>query len=168
MAELFQKLMQPLGSARHRCALVNWWDSPLGLETEMVLQQKSQLVDLEKAIVRPLNNKVLRGGYATIRRVRIDGALNISPVWEFAAKRPLNYDIWPKLARVDHNNKSLAVRIAHPGVICFVAIHHKDYVGYMHWWNAGTLWEMLIIDHAEGDNVYVHYTFSSNEEDIVV
>ena len=164
-AELFQKLMQPMGSRRHRRASISWWDSPIGMETEMALRRQSLIVISNTAIVRPLDTKVLRGGYATIKRVRIEGAINISPVWEFAAKRPLNHDIRPDLARVDHNNESLAVRIPHPGVIRFVAIHHKDYEGYMHWWNGGTLREMLRRDREAGDNLFIHYTFGLGEED---
>ena len=108
-----------------------------------------------KETVRPLDDKVLRGGYATIQRVCIEGGLNISAVWEFAAKRPFNHEIRLDLARVDHKNKSLALRIAYSGVICFVAIHHKDHEGYMHWWIGVTLREMFRRDPEVGENVYV-------------
>ena len=117
-AELFQILMQPMGSARHQCASINWWDSPLGWETEMVIRRQSLIVLYDTATVWPLDDKVLRGGYATIWRVRIEQVHKISSVWEFVAERPLNFDIWSDLARVDHKNKALAVKI--PILMSFV------------------------------------------------
>jgi hypothetical protein len=43
------------------------------------------------------------------------------------------------LAKMEHLNESMAVRIAHAGVICFFAIYTKEYEGYALWWNGGTL-----------------------------
>ena len=167
-ADCFQRLMAPLSSRKHRRCSVQWWDSPIGRETEISLRNRNLIVLTDYAIVHYLDKKVQRGGYATIRRVRIEANPEIPPFWEFAEKRPLNWSMRPDLARVDHNNESLAIRIPHNGVIRFMAIHQREHVGYMYWWNGGTLRDMLQRDHEASDNLHIHYTFNRNPEDSLI
>ena len=51
--------MMPMGSARQRCASINWSDSLLGRETEIAIWAQSLVVLSENAIVHPLENNVL-------------------------------------------------------------------------------------------------------------
>lgn len=85
------------------------------------------------ARVVAVDNVVRRGGYATIKKVRLEGVSDIIPYWEFAAKLSLNHQTRPDLAKLEHQNESLAVRIPHAGVIRFVAIHPIKYEGYAYW-----------------------------------
>ena len=73
---------------------------------------------------------VKRGGYATIRKVCIERAAGIERHWELAAKLSNNWQRRPDLAKIEHQNESMAVTIPHPGVIRFVAIHPNKYEGY--------------------------------------
>ena len=91
------------------------------------------------ARVLECDNVIKRGGYATIRRVCIEGAHGIEQHWEFAAKLSNQWQSRPDLAKLEHQNESMAVRIPHLGVIRFVAIHANKYKGYVYWWNGGTL-----------------------------
>ena len=45
---------------------------------------------------------VKRGGYATIRKVRIEGAAGIERHWELATKLSNNWQCRPDLAKVEH------------------------------------------------------------------
>ena len=98
---------------------------------------------------------VNRGGYATIRKVRIEGAAGNEWHWELAAKLSNNWQRRPDLAKIEHQNESMAVTIPHSGVIRFVAIHPNKYEGYAYWRNGGTLQEMLNRDRKFGDESFI-------------
>ena len=71
------------------------------------------------------DNLVKRGGYATIHKVCIKGASGSEQHWELAAKLSNNWQGRPDLAKIEHQNESMAVTIPHSGVIRFVAIWHS-------------------------------------------
>ncbi|KAG0571933.1 hypothetical protein KC19_VG055000 [Ceratodon purpureus] len=164
-ADCFTRLMAPLSSRKHRRASITWWNSPIGMETAADLRKRHLTILADFAIFYYLDKEVQRGGYATIRRVRFEGNPEIPPYWEFAEKRPLNWSMRPDLARVDHNNESLAIRIPHPGVIRFMAIHQLEHVGFMFWWNGGTLRAMLQRDNEAPGDLPIDYIFRENAED---
>ena len=152
-AELFVGLMKPFAKSKQRKESIGWWNSCAGKFEEKLMRQ--HLVALpETATVIELERRALKGGYATIKRVRIEGAPGLEPHWEFAAK--LSNQQWtrPDLAKLEHQNESMAVRIQHPGVIRYTAIHPQKYEGYSYWWNGGTLRQMLNLDSAYGDDIY--------------
>jgi hypothetical protein len=91
------------------------------------------------ARVIPVDDIRRRGGYVTIRRVRLEGVPEFQSWWEFVAKQSNQIDRRPDLAKMEHQNKSMAVTIPHPGVIKFAVIHAEIYEGYAYWWNGGTL-----------------------------
>jgi hypothetical protein len=97
------------------------------------------------AKVTPVDHIERKGGYATIRRVCIDGVPKIQSWWEFAAK--LLNQSWtrPDLAKKEYLNESMAVRITHVGVICFFAIYAKKYERYAFWWNGSS--GMVLVEH---------------------
>ena len=101
------------------------------------------------------DNVVKRGGYATIRKVCNEGAPGIERHWELAAKLSNNWQCRPDLAKIEHQNESMAVTIPHPSIIRFVAIHPNKYEGYANWWNGGTLREMLNRDCKFGDEPFI-------------
>ena len=166
-ADLFETLMRPFAKNRNRQGSVGWWNSHEGRSNVRLLT--SHLIALPStAIVTEVNNVVKRGGFATIRKVRIEGGPGIERFWEFAAKRSNQWQRRPDLARLEHQNESMAVAISHPGVIKFVAIHSSKYEGYAFWWNGGTLRDMLERDRDYGDNVYVHLEFGRYPDDEIV
>jgi hypothetical protein len=71
-----------------------------------------------------------QGGYATIRRVRLEGVPEFQSWWEFAAKQSNQIDRRPNLAKMEYQNESVAVMIPHLGVIKFAAIYAEIYEGY--------------------------------------
>jgi hypothetical protein len=80
-----------------------------------------------------LENIRRRGGYAIIRRVHIKGVQGIEPWWEFAAKLSNQSQARPSLAKMEHQDESMAMKIPHVGVIRFVTIHAAKYEGYAYW-----------------------------------
>ena len=151
--ELFVELMRPFAKRKNRKDSITSWNSTTGGFEERLMRQ--QLVALpETATVVELERRTLRGGYATIKRVRIEGAPGIERHWEFAAKLSNQQSTRPDLAKLEHQNESMAVRISHPGVIRYVAIHAHKYEGYAYWWNGGTLRQMFNLDNAYGDDIY--------------
>jgi hypothetical protein len=67
---------------------------------------------------------------------------------------------------MEHLNKSMAVRIAHAGVIHFFAIYAEEYEGYAFWWNGGILWDMFNLDNTYSEDIFVRVAFlnTSDEE----
>jgi hypothetical protein len=82
-----------------------------------VSQRRHLLPLADTARVLALDNCHRRGGYATIRRICIVGAPRIEEFWKFAAKRSNQSQAQPDLAKVEHQNKSMAVTIPHAGVL---------------------------------------------------
>jgi hypothetical protein len=166
-ADLFVGLMRPFAKSTNRKGSIGWWNSSAGkIEEE---SRRQNLIALpETARVIELERKTLRGRYATIKRVQIEGAPGIERHWEFAAKLSIQHATRPDLAKLEHQNESMALRISHPGVIRYVAIHASKYEGYAFWWNGGTLRQMLNLDHQYGDNIYTRVLHPNTSEDDVV
>jgi hypothetical protein len=163
-ADLFVGLMRPFAKSTNRKGSIGWWNSSAGKIEED--SRRQHLVALpETATVIELERRTLRGGYATIKRVRIEGAPGIERHWEFAAKLSNQHATRPDLAKLEHQNESMAVRIPHPGVIRYVAIHAQKYEGYAYWWNGGTLRQMLNLDNAYGDDIYARVMHPNTSEE---
>lgn len=142
-ADLFTKSMQPHSRKRNRGDNVGWWNTS-GAALQEEVHRMPQLRALPNtAEVHVVDGITKRGGYATIRKVRIEGAYGIPREWVFAAKRSNQWQTNPNAARMEHFNEAMAVRISHPGVIRFFAIHAERHEGYAFWWNGGTLREMF-------------------------
>ena len=165
--DLFVKKCTPFANRRNRQGSIGWWNSHAGLEQRQSNNQ--YFIPLADTVwVISQDDEVMRGGYGTINRVRIEGCSQIPPFWEFAAKRSLNYMKNPELAKMEHFNEAMAMRIAHPGVIRFVAIHATKYEGYSFWWNGGTLRSMLNMDHDYPSNIQDRLMHANLSEDEVV
>jgi hypothetical protein len=80
------------------------------------------------AKINPMDNIRRQGGYATIRKVRLEGVLEFKPWWEFAAKQSNQIDKRNDLAKMEHQNESMAVTIPHAGVIRGICV-------LVEWWN---------------------------------
>ena len=90
--------------------------------------QRHHLVALPPtAIVILVDNIHRQGGYATIRRVRLEGVPKFKLWWEFVAKKSNQINKRNDLAKMEHQNESMAVTILHVGVIRFAAIHTERY-----------------------------------------
>jgi hypothetical protein len=166
-ADLFVTQMRPFAKKRNRRGSVGWWNSEEGRTQDRL--QSSHLIALPStARVIRVDSVTKKGGYATIRKVRIEGVTGIENFWEFAAKRSNQWQSRPDLAKVEHQNESMAVTIGHPGVIRFFAIHATKYEGYAFWWNGGTIREMLTRDRDYGDDVYVHLNFGNFPDDEII
>ena len=114
--DLFVKKCTPYANKRNRQGSISWWNSNAGLaQVRSNNQYFIPLADTVRVISQ--DDKVMRGGYGTIMRVRIEGCSQILPHWEFAAKQSLNYRKNPEIAKMEHFNEAMAMRIAHPGVI---------------------------------------------------
>ena len=84
-ADLFIGLMRPFAKSTNRKGSIGWWNSSAGRIEED--SRRHHLIALpEIANVIELERRTLRGGYATIKRVRIERAPGIERHWEFAAK----------------------------------------------------------------------------------
>lgn len=162
-ADLFVKRCKPFAKARNRRGSVGWWNGPDGIaEIESRRQHLIALPDTVRVI--PQDGIVLKGGYATIRRVRIEGCPGILPYWEFAAKLSNHHRTQPRLAKLEHQNESMAVRIPHPGVIRFNAVHATRNEGYSYWWNGGTLRRMLFLDRDYPDDIHIRLLHPNTTE----
>jgi hypothetical protein len=77
-AELFTERLQPFTKSRNRFGSVGWWRSMKGIAEEA--SQKRHLIALpDTTKVLPLDICYRKGGYATVRRVHIEGAPVIEP-----------------------------------------------------------------------------------------
>lgn len=166
-ADLFVAQMRPFSKNRNRIGSIGWWKSDEGMRQDQYRMAHLIAIPPTAKIIQ-VDNFSRRGGYATIRKVRIEGASGIEPHWEFAAKLSNQWQTRPDLAKIEHQNESLAVRISHPGVIRFAAIHATKYEGYAYWWNGGTIREMLNRDHQYGEDVFVHLNFGNFPDDEIV
>ena len=163
-ADMFIMKCKPYAKNRNKEGSISWWNSAAGVA--QVQSTRRHLIALpETARVIPVDNKIMRGGYATIRKVRIEGCAEIQAFWEFAAKTSLQEGRRPELAKLEHNTESMAVRIPHDGVIRFLAVHTTRNEGYTYWWNGGTLREMLRMDNDYPDNIYVRIAYDPNISD---
>lgn len=162
--DMFMKRCKAYTSKHNRDGLVGWWRTPAGIAE--VSSARRHLIALpETARVISVDNKTRRGGYATIRRVRIEGCAEIPAFWEFAAKMSLQEGRRPELAKMEHNTESMAVRIQHDGVIRFMAVHATKNEGYAYWWNGGTLREMLNLDRKYSEDIYIRVAYTSGISD---
>jgi hypothetical protein len=164
-ADSFVKLMKPYSFGRQRNQNIGWWRHVAGGSEELM---KNKLVHALPATanVIEVEHTSLKGAYATVKRVRIEGAPGFELHWEFAAKLSKQWKTRPDLARLEHQNETMAVRIDHPGVVRYVAIHPSKYEGYAYWWNGGTLRQMLNLDNKYGDDIYartLHTTMSADD-----
>ena len=166
-AELFVGQCAPFASTRNREGKITWWQTKEG--KVQFMEGSRHLIPLpETAEVIRIDNKVIKGGYATIRRVKIRGCPGIPEYWEFAAKLSNMHATQPHLAKIEHQNESMAVRIGHDGVIHFIAVHARRNEGYAFWWNGRSLWNMLNLDKSYPDNIPMRLAYSSPSEDDVV
>ena len=83
--QLFIGRCAPFAKRRNRRGSLGWWTSDEGL-AELDRGRRHLIALPDTARVIPQDGLIMRGGYATIRRVRIEGCSGISPSWEFAAK----------------------------------------------------------------------------------
>jgi hypothetical protein len=131
-----------------------------------VASQRRHLVALPPtAKVIPVDNICRQGGYATIRRVRLEGVPEFKPWWEFAAKQSNQIDKRNDLAKMEHQNESMAVTIPHVGVIRFAAIHAERYKVYAFWWNGGIIRDMFNLDNRYGDNMAARVAYDNTSGD---
>jgi len=63
---------------------------------------------------------------------------------------------------MEHQNETMAMRIPHAEIICFVAIHATEYKDYLYCWNARTLRQMLNLDNDYLDNIAIQLTYMEN------
>ncbi|KAG0621197.1 hypothetical protein M758_3G001500 [Ceratodon purpureus] len=166
-ADCFSTQMRAFSKNTHRLGSGAWWRSFEGRQAD--IHRMTQLIIVPNtASVIPVDKTRMKGRYGTITKVRLEGVPTIEPYWEFAAKTSNQLSTRPELAKLEHMNESLAIRILHPGVIRFVAIHSTKMQGYVYWWNGGTIREMLNRDMDYGDDVFVHLNFGNYPEDEVI
>jgi hypothetical protein len=159
-AQLFIGRCAPFAKRRNRRGSLGWWTSDEGL-AQLDMGRRHLIALPDTARVIPQDGLMMKGGYAMIRRVRIEGCPGIAPSWEFAAKIYNYHATQPQLAKLEHQNESMAVRIPHSRVIRFVAVHARTNEGYSYWWNGGTLRQMLNLDNDYPDNIYVRLQYSN-------
>ena len=165
-ADLFVAQMRPFAKSRNRRGSIGWWNSDQGRQKDHA--RMAHLIAIPPtAQIFQCDDVVKRGGYATIRKVRIEGAVGIERHWDLAVKLSNNWQCRPDLAKLEHQNESMAVTIPHPGVIRFVAIHPHKYEGYAYWWNGGTLREMLNRDCKFGDEPFIRLNRGNYSDDEV-
>jgi len=63
---------------------------------------------------------------------------------------------------MEYQNETMAMKIPHAEVICFVAIHATEYEGYLDWWNGKTLRQMLNLGNDYLDNIAIRLTYIEN------
>jgi len=102
----------------------------------------------------------MKGRYTTIKRVQIEGCIEIIASWEFATKIYHQEGKEPKLVQLEHQIESMAMRIQYFGVIRFVAIHATKNEGYSYWWNSETLQQMLNLDNDYLDDIFLCVAYS--------
>ena len=75
-ADLFVAQMRPFAKSRNRRGSIGWWSSDQGRQEDHA--RMAHLIAIPPtAWVFQCDNVVKRGGYATIRKVRIEGAAGI-------------------------------------------------------------------------------------------
>jgi hypothetical protein len=158
--DLFAIHLKPFIKSRNQAKSIAWWTSPAGM-AEAASQRRHLVALPPTAKVIPMDNIRRQGGYATIRRVRLEGVLEFKPWWEFAAKQSNQIDKRNDLAKMEHQNESMAVTIPHAGVVRFAAIHAERYEGYAFWWNGGTLRDMFNLDNGYGDNIAARVAYEN-------
>ena len=84
-ADLFVAQMRPFAKSRNRRGSIGWWNSDQGREEDHA-RMAHLIVIPPTARVFQCDDVVKRGGYATIRKVRIEGAIKIERHWKLAAK----------------------------------------------------------------------------------
>ena len=117
-ADIFVAQMRPFAKSKNRRGSIGWWSSDQGRREDHA--RMAHLIAIPPtALVFQCDDIVKRGRYATIRKVRIEGAPGIEQHWELAAKLSNNWQRRPDLAKIEHQNESMAVTIPHPDVIRF-------------------------------------------------
>ena len=164
--DLFVAQMRPFAKSKNRRGSIGWWNSDQGRREDHA--RMAHLIAIPPtARVFQCDDVVKRGGYATIRKVRIERAIGIERHWKLAAKLSNNWQRRLDLAKIEHQNESMAVTISHPVIIRFVAIHPNKYKGYVYWWNGGTLREMLNHDRKFGDEPFIRLNCRNYPDDEV-
>ena len=75
-ADIFVAQMRPFAKSKNRCGSIGWWSSDQGRREDHALM--AHLIAIPPtARVFQCDDVVKRGGYATIRKVRIEGASGI-------------------------------------------------------------------------------------------
>jgi hypothetical protein len=115
-AYLFATRLKPFTKSCKRAKSIAWWTS-LADMAEAASQRRHLVALPPTAKVIPVDNIHRQGGYATIRRVRLEGVLEFKPWWEFAAKQSNQIDKRNDLAKMEHQNESMAMMIPHAGII---------------------------------------------------
>jgi hypothetical protein len=162
--DLFATRLKLFTKSRNQAKSIAWWTSPTGM-VEAASQRRHLVALPPTAKVIPIDNIRRQGGYATIRRVCLEGVPEFNPWWEFAAKQSNQIDKQNDLAKMEHQNESMAVTIPHAGVIRFAAIHAERYKGYAFWWNGGTLRDMFNLDNRYGDNIATRVAYENTSGD---
>jgi hypothetical protein len=116
--DLFVERLQPFTKSLNRVQSISWWRSTVG-QAEEASQRHHPFALPPTARVIAVDRIERKGGYSTIRRVRIEGVSKIQSWWEFAAKWSNQSRTRPHLAKMEHLDGSMAVRIPHAGVIHF-------------------------------------------------
>lgn len=88
-AALFRDWCTPFAKRRKRVKSLPWWNSDDGV-AEVNKGRRHSIALLDMAHVIQMDEKTMRGSYAMIQKVRIEGCLNILPHWEFAAKKSIH------------------------------------------------------------------------------
>jgi len=152
--DLFNSRMAPFSKSRNKKGSLDWWSSAEGL-AELHNRARYVIALPSWACMIAVDDKVMKGGYATIQRVRIEGCNLIPTHWKFAAKKSNHHNSNPQIAMMEYQNESMAVRIPHAGVIRFAAMHAVESEGYSYWWNGRTLRHMLNLDNEYSDDIHV-------------
>lgn len=84
-AEVFVDCLRLFTKSRNRSRSLGWRKCKMGIAEE-VSERCHLIALLDTAKVLALDNYHRRGGYATIRKVCIVGALGIVEFWEFEVK----------------------------------------------------------------------------------
>jgi hypothetical protein len=142
-SDLLAKRLQQFTKSHNQARSIAWWRSTAGM-VEVASQMRHLVALPSTARVIPMDDIRRRGGYATIRRVHLEGVPEVQSWWEFAAKQSNQIDRRPDLAKMEHQNESMAMTIPHPCVIKFAAIHAEIYEGYAYWWKV-ELYETCLI-----------------------
>jgi hypothetical protein len=114
--DLFATRLKPFTKSCNRAKSIAWWTSPAGM-VEAASQRRHLVALPPTAKVIPMDNIRRQGGYATIKKVRLEGVPEFKLWWEFAAKQSNQIDKRNDLAKMEHQNESMAVTIPHAGVI---------------------------------------------------
>ena len=116
-------------------------------QTQMKFRGDQLVYLAETAVVQYLGDS-FEGGYGVVRKCYIQNDPSFSHHMMLASKVAHQTPASQRTALF--NAEALAVRSPHRGCIKWIAVHHSKEEGFTHWWNGGTIRNILQDDNKFG------------------